>query len=449
MDYEVIVVGGGIGGLTVAAVLAARGVNVCLLERQSQVGGCLATVEHAGYQFEPTFGLYTGWEPGGIYDRLAAELSTKAPRAGLSSNAYVVRLPDGNGIPRSFNHEEFESVLRSAFPESADAAVKFYRDLPRASPSDQSALAEHLEGFPPLFRAFIEIQLRALAQCSIAECSFRFAAELLDPRLSFWRVEGGLQAFVNMLLEAFTRHGGKLRLNSPALRLAFRSDGLPTGVDLLNGERIIATRAIVSNLTVWDTYGKLIGPGRIPRQISSVLKELHSAGVFQIFLSLSPRLASTLSPCPLLLVSPPGSDESPGSEWENLIFNANSWGANKATGVVSTFTPAEDWFLFHEDHAAFEARDQAMLEAVWTGLHTTMPELGDSLEVIETATPQTFYETLRRRFGMVGRPHTDGAQITHATPYPNLWIAGDTTAEGVGIAGVVESSWRLAQRIIN
>src|SRR3954471_8923479 len=135
MEYEVIVVGGGIGGLAVAAVLAARGVNVCLLERQSQVGGCLATVEHAGYQFEPTFGLYTGWEPEGVYDRLATQLSTKAPRAGLSSTAYVVRLPDGNEIPRSFNHEEFESVLRSAFPESAAAAIKFYRDLQRASAS--------------------------------------------------------------------------------------------------------------------------------------------------------------------------------------------------------------------------------------------------------------------------------------------------------------------------
>ena len=48
MSYEVVVVGGGVGGLTAAALLAARGVNVCLLERQSDLGGCAATVEHGG-----------------------------------------------------------------------------------------------------------------------------------------------------------------------------------------------------------------------------------------------------------------------------------------------------------------------------------------------------------------------------------------------------------------
>ncbi|HEY7786366.1 MAG TPA: FAD/NAD(P)-binding protein, partial [Pyrinomonadaceae bacterium] len=79
MAHEVIVVGGGIGGLTVAALLAARGVDVCLLERASQVGGCAANFEQAGYSFEGGTGLYAGWEKDEIHDRVFAELPVTSP----------------------------------------------------------------------------------------------------------------------------------------------------------------------------------------------------------------------------------------------------------------------------------------------------------------------------------------------------------------------------------
>jgi prolycopene isomerase len=444
MEYEVIVVGGGIGGLTVAAVLAARGVNVCLLERQSQVGGCVATVEHAGYQFEPTFGLYSGWEPRGIYDRLCAELGVKKPISHLSSPAYVVRLPDGVNIPRSNSFDEFEDVLRNAFPECAEAATTFYRNLSNAAGSEQSGKAEHREGWSLRFRAFVDTQLQMLAQCSIDECTYQFAASVLDPQRSFWRIEGGMQSFVDLLVGSFKRSGGKLRLNSPVLRLAFGSDGLPTGVDLLNGERVVATRAIVSNLTIWDTYGKLIGPSRTPRQISSTLKELRAWGVYQMFLTIKPEVASRVSLLPLLIASELTTDSLSDSH-EQFVFSSNS---GSATAVVSAYTPAEDWFSFHEDREAFETRDRSLLETLWARLHTSMPELGDGVELIETATPQTFYEDLRRRFGMIGRPTRQSLnQSAGETPYLKLQLAGDTVAGGLGIEGVVESAWHLADRL--
>src|ERR1051325_496728 len=96
--YDVVVVGGGIGGLTVAALLSARGLKTCLLERQSQVGGCIARVEFSGYDFEPGMGLYTSFGPSGIYEKLFSELPVELPEVSLLTSPHVMRLADGSDV---------------------------------------------------------------------------------------------------------------------------------------------------------------------------------------------------------------------------------------------------------------------------------------------------------------------------------------------------------------
>ena len=128
MSYEVIVVGAGIGGLTTAALLAARGVNVCLLEKQSQPGGCVTAFEKFGYTFESGAGLYPLWQPGEIHDRIFSELPVDPPEVRLIEPSYVVRLPDQSDIAIKSDSEAFNDALRSGFPECPDQAIAFIDD---------------------------------------------------------------------------------------------------------------------------------------------------------------------------------------------------------------------------------------------------------------------------------------------------------------------------------
>ena len=127
MSYDIVVVGGGIGGLTVAALLSARGLRICLLERQSQVGGCVARVEFAGYDFEPGMGLYPSWGPDEIHERVFSELPIGPPETQLIESAFAVRLLDGTDIQLIKDDGPYFEQLRKAFPECGDGAVEFYK----------------------------------------------------------------------------------------------------------------------------------------------------------------------------------------------------------------------------------------------------------------------------------------------------------------------------------
>jgi phytoene dehydrogenase-like protein len=228
------------------------------------------------------------------------------------------------------------------------------------------------------------------------------------------------------------------------------------GVDLLSGETVTASKAIISNLTLWDTYGKLVGLNRTPNEIRKELKSLRSWGSYLLYLAMDAETGSSSKANHLLTLSDWHEGEDYDPESSQLFFSgAPSWDprapAGKRAVTVHAFTDVDDWFTFHHDENELEQKDQLMLEACWQRLHSAMPELGSRVEVIDTATPRTFYDQTRRKLGMVGGviPTPDlfwPNQPRDRTSIPNLYIVSDTTCPG-GIAGLTRSAYNLANKI--
>lgn len=493
MDCEVVVVGGGIGGLTVAALLAQRGINVCLFERQSEVGGCAASFDKFGYSFEQSHGLYSSWEPDEIHQRIFAQLPVEPPEVQALDPSYAVRLPDQCQVAIGKTAEQFEHELGEAFPECAHQAIEFYRELNLAGStlrqllqqnsnllsssktsrtykllskgkagakilaSGNDSVAAHLNGVSFRFRRFIDAQLEILAQGDSNQVSFLQAAiALTEVHQGMFAIRGGSTALAARLVDSIRASGGSIRLNAPVLRLAYDSTANAIGVDMLSGERVTASRAIVSNLTVWDTYGKLVGLNRTPPEIRKEMQILRGWGAYLMFVSLEENSASALVCERLLALTDWQTDSEYDPENRQLFFNAApAWDkrapAGKRAVTVHAFTEADTWFTFHSDEEELEARDQQMLEACWERLHKAMPELGGDVEVIETINPRGYYDSTRRKLGMVGGVIPAGSefwpdQAPYLTSLPNLFNVSDTAA-GAGLAAISRAALALANKL--
>src|SRR3974390_3195467 len=97
-EYALIVLGAGAGGMTAAAVAAAEGLHVLLIEKSAQVGGTTAV----------SGGMV--WIPA----------NSKMAAAGLADSAEQARLYLQHTVRGSFNEN-----LRAAFLANADAAIAY------------------------------------------------------------------------------------------------------------------------------------------------------------------------------------------------------------------------------------------------------------------------------------------------------------------------------------
>ena len=118
-DKSVIIIGGGIAGLTAAALLSCEGLTVILLESHHQLGGCAGTFRRGSYVFDVGATQVAGLEPGGIHERIFRHLQISPPKSNILDPACVVDLLDGlEPIKIWHNPSKWEAERKQQFPNS-------------------------------------------------------------------------------------------------------------------------------------------------------------------------------------------------------------------------------------------------------------------------------------------------------------------------------------------
>lgn len=274
MDVDVLIVGGGISGLSVAWWLAQRGVTVELWERAAAPGGVIGTRRAGGYAMETGASLMLNFRPevtafieqSGLASRKLA-LRSDAPRfvvqrgmlaqvpTRLGSLAFTpfwshcgrLRLLAEPLIPRGGNEAETASAF-VARRLGREALEKVFEPMLASTFGCDPDRAQARAVLPRL--TALEQRFGSIAVGVFARKLRRQAA----PAMEMFSFKGGMQSLVDALAK---NSGARLRTNCAAAVLAREPDGWRVRGRTGEGERCLRARHVVLSVPAVEAAGLL------------------------------------------------------------------------------------------------------------------------------------------------------------------------------------------------
>ena len=251
--HRVIVIGGGIAGLTAAALLAQDGIAVTLLEAHHQAGGCAGTFRRGPWIFDVGATQVAGLEPGGSHARILQHLGISSAQSkpariqAVLSTWATVHHPSVFGTTQSDGPKNglASSLAASDFGSSAS----FYTPVTGHSPgviqwshqdrggisapcSQPYVLRRWPQGLFTTFsianllqlcgcqndkrlRRFLDLQLKLYSQEPADRTAALYGATVLQMAqapLGLWHLQGSMQVLSEQLSQAIETAGGEIRL---------------------------------------------------------------------------------------------------------------------------------------------------------------------------------------------------------------------------------------------
>ncbi len=223
MKFDIIIIGGGLGGLTAGAKLSREGKKVLLIEQHDRPGGCATTFKRGDYTMEVGLHEMDGPSPSDIKTKLFNELDVFKNVSFLEIPEFYHFISGRTEITIPHYPEKAAEILKEAFPEEKDGIDSFYsyilypkkRVVEADAPKDKS-LGEFLDSIirnETLKFALLGNLGYFHDDPYSLSLGYYSAAQLryLNNGGSF--IKGGSQQLSNYLAAYINKHGGEVILN--------------------------------------------------------------------------------------------------------------------------------------------------------------------------------------------------------------------------------------------
>jgi phytoene dehydrogenase-like protein len=484
MGRHVVIVGGGLGGLSAGVACAQAGCSVTLIEKQNRTGGYAVSFSRGGFVFDPSLHAAPAAGPGGPFDRVMHEL-------GVSNNVKFLKINKGFHarigslsvqIPVEFR--ELLEALSDAFLHQRAGLTAFGADLLRFAPLYYDTVEGALSPFAiatrfvpkiPSFLYHAGTSTHAYLSRFITDPALR--ALLYHPAVFYgipmrqfpavnfmimfyllcvkgmYTIRGGGSALAVALHDRLAGLGARIVTGAEVTRIR-TVGGRATAVETGGGETYPAD-AVIANVNTPALVHALIGDENVPSRYVKTLGRLTpSLSLLQLHLGLDCPLSSTgisshittmfpdadldrclsardsdLVPRGLSVIAPTATDDTAAPPGKTVL---------SVLGGVSS----EKWTGMSDDD--YRNEKKKCTEAVLETLFAQYPGIKRHCAVVDCATPRTFQRYTQNPGGAIlGFDCLLGMHRTimkvSRVPVHNLYLASAWTSRLGGFLQVVKA----------
>jgi phytoene dehydrogenase-like protein len=492
-DFDAVIIGSGLGGLSCAAAFARQGFRPLVIEQHDKPGGYATAFTRPGaFVFDVSLHSTSAGLRNGVYNIIPGFPEITDVEFVQLPYLYRAIYPNHDFRVPQKNLGAYLDYLTAQFPEEKDGIKGLYedmagvaRDIAKFSAARGNVnMGRFPADFPLLFKyathtwgEVLEERIKDPKLQAIASAMWEYyglppsklaAVYYAMPSIGYlndggYYPKGRSQSISNAMVRFIEARGGKVLLNTRVERILTK-DGAAIGVHTSDGHDY-SGRTVVSNANAYDTFHKLMEPEEVPADYRSRMDGYTSSlSTFLVFLGLKKDLVKEIGLKDAEIFCKTSYD--PENDYNGqLLADVHNTGfgmmvydnvypgyspAGKNTLTVMTLQGFDHWRPFEMDYwrgrkSAYRAEKERIANAlIQAAEKTVLPGLSKAIEIKEIGTPLTNVRyTGNYRGAIYGWDQTLNnsgiRRLPHKTPIRNLYLSGAWTSPGGGYAAVIPS----------